>query len=147
LKSDCSVLDSETILATSRLSAEECFRPFRVLTVPSGEEAAANSIRVNGKVLVPRGYPATAELLTGAGYTVALLPTSQPALLDGGLSCMSLRLTQPGPKAGDIRSMGQASPSSHRLEGPLPATKAPANRSRPHTKTGLSTRIALKVCA
>lgn len=102
LKSDCSVLDSETILATTSLSAEECFRPFRVLTVPRGEEAAANSIRVNGKVLVPRGYPATAELLAGAGYTVEQLPTSQPALLDGGLSCMSLRLTQPGHGPGRI---------------------------------------------
>jgi len=92
LKSDCCVLDSETILATSRLSSAACFRSFRVLTVPRGEEAAANSVRLNDKVLVPDGYPATADLLASAGYIVEAVAASQAALLDGGLSCMSLRL-------------------------------------------------------
>lgn len=91
-KSDCSVLDSHTVLATERLSGAECFASFRVLTVPRGEEAAANSIRVNDTVLVPAGYPATAELLVREGYAIEPVPVSQPSLLDGGLSCMSLRL-------------------------------------------------------
>ena len=96
LKSDCCVLDSETILATSRLARAECFESFRVLTVPHGEEAAANSIRVNDTVLVPDGYPATAALLAAAGYAVETVAASQAALLDGGLSCMSLRFSRPG---------------------------------------------------
>jgi dimethylargininase len=91
-KSDCSLLDSQTILATSRLAEAECFKPFRVLTVPSGEEVAANSIRVNDTVLVPEGFPATADLIASADYAVEVVPVSQAALLDGGLSCMSLRL-------------------------------------------------------
>lgn len=90
-KSDCCVLDGETILATSRLAGAECFAPFRVLTVPPGEEAAANSIRVNGTVLVPAGFPATADLIARADYALEVVPASQAALLDGGLSCMSLR--------------------------------------------------------
>jgi len=90
-KSDCCLLDSETILATSRLSRAECFASFRVLTVPQGEEAAANSIRVNDTVLIPAGFPATADLLTRSNFTVVEVPGSQAALLDGGLSCMSLR--------------------------------------------------------
>ena len=92
LKSDCCVLDGETILATSRLSGAACFAGFRVLTVPRGEEAAANSVRVNDTVLVPAGFPATAELIALAGYATEVLAVSQAALLDGGLSCMSLRL-------------------------------------------------------
>ena len=91
-KTDCCVLDSNTILATSRLSGAECFANFRVLTVPQGEEAAANSIRVNNKVLLPAGYPATAALLSRENYLIETLRVSQAALLDGGLSCMSLRL-------------------------------------------------------
>jgi dimethylargininase len=90
-KSDCCVLDSNTILATSRLSGAECFANFRVLTVPAGEEAAANSIRVNETVLGPAGFPATTELLVRENYYVATVSVSQAALLDGGLSCMSLR--------------------------------------------------------
>lgn len=90
-KSDCCLLDSDTILATARLSKSQCFKPFRVLTVPPGEEAAANSIRVNETVLTPAGYPRTAELLTREGFKLDVLPVTQAALLDGGLSCMSLR--------------------------------------------------------
>ena len=90
-KSDCCVLDSETILATSRLANAECFAPFRVLTVPQGEEAAANSIRVNDTVLVPAGFPATTELITQTNFSVKTVPARQAALLDGGLSCQSLR--------------------------------------------------------
>jgi dimethylargininase len=90
-KSDCCVLDSNTILATSRLAGAECFAKFRVLTVPAGEEAAANSIRVNKTVLVPAGFPKTAVLLARENYSVEAVSVSQAALLDGGLSCMSLR--------------------------------------------------------
>jgi len=91
-KSDCCVLDGQTVLATHRLAAAECFAPYRVLTVPRGEEAAANSLRVNDTVFVPAGYPATAQLLQSEGYAVETLAVSQASLLDGGLSCMSLRL-------------------------------------------------------
>jgi dimethylargininase len=94
-KSDCCLLDSETILATSRLAGAKCIAPFRVLTVPQGEEAAANAIRINDTVLISSGFPATAELLDRHGYRIREVPTSQAALLDGGLSCMSLRFGSP----------------------------------------------------
>lgn len=90
-KSDCCLLDAETILATHRLADADCFARYRVLTVPRGEEAAANSVRVNDRVLVPAGFPRTAELLSGNGYDVDAVGVSQAMLLDGGLSCMSLR--------------------------------------------------------
>ena len=90
-KSDCCVLDAETVLATRRLSGADCFRDYRVIEVPEGEEAAANSIRVNETVLTPAGFPATADCLDRAGYDVQTVPAGQAALLDGGLSCQSLR--------------------------------------------------------
>lgn len=91
LKSDCAILDSDTVLATSRLANSGCFSGFRILEVPKGEEPAANSIRVNDAVLVPCGFPATADLLEASGYRVNTVPAGQAALLDGGLSCQSLR--------------------------------------------------------
>ena len=90
-KSDCSVLDADTVLATRRLSGAPCFGGYRVLETPRGEEPAANSIRVNDTVLVPDGFPATPELLRSGGFDVEALPAAQAALLDGGLSCQSLR--------------------------------------------------------
>ena len=90
-KTDCGLLDGETILATSRLAASGCFEGYRVLEIPEGEEAAANAIRVNDHMLLADGFPGTAKLLRDAGYTVITLPNSEAAKLDGGLSCMSLR--------------------------------------------------------
>ncbi len=94
-KTDCSLLDEETILATPRLAASDCFDGYRVILTAGGEDAAANSIRFNGVVLVPAGFPRTAEVLAGAGYDVREIPNSEAAKLDGGMSCLSLRFTPP----------------------------------------------------
>lgn len=91
LKSDCSLLDDETVLATARLAASGMFDGFRVITVPEGEEGAANAVRVNDRVLVSESYSRTAALLTKAGYMVVALRTREIAKIDAGLSCMSLR--------------------------------------------------------
>jgi len=91
LKSDCSLLDAETVLTTSRLSRSGIFSGFRELIVPPGEEAAANALRVNGHVLVGRDYPRTQERLVSAGFRIVPLATSEIAKIDAGLSCMSLR--------------------------------------------------------
>lgn len=90
-KTDCSLLDGETILATERLSVSGCFDGYRVLHTAPGEEAAANTIRVNDLVLMPAGFPRTAAILRDAGYAVAGINNSEAAKLDGGMSCLSLR--------------------------------------------------------
>ncbi len=90
-KTDCSLLDGETILSTMRLDKSGCFEGYRVLHVADGEEAAANSIRFNRYVLCPAGFPRTAEMLNNAGYDVVEINNSECAKLDGGMSCLSLR--------------------------------------------------------
>ena len=45
-KTDCSLLDGNTILSTKRLDASGCFEGYRVLHTADGEEAAANAIRL-----------------------------------------------------------------------------------------------------
>lgn len=90
-KTDCGLLDSETIFATARLADSGCFEAYRVIHAPEGEEAAANLIRVNDTVLVSAGFPRTVELLSEAGYAVRVVDTSEAARVDGGPSCMSLR--------------------------------------------------------
>ncbi len=90
-KTDCSLLDAETILSTKRLDASGCFENYRVIHTCDGEEAAANSIRFNQLVLMPAGFPATLERLQAAGYEVREINNSECAKLDGGMSCLSLR--------------------------------------------------------
>ena len=94
-KTESSLLDPETILATPRLAATGCFDSYRVIETAQGEEAAANAIRFNAPVFLAAGHPETAERLDAAGFSVTALSVSQAALLDGGLSCMSLRYSMP----------------------------------------------------
>lgn len=90
-KTDSSLLDHETVLATPTLAASGAFKGLKVIETAPGEEPCANAIRVNGVIIITEGYPVTAAKLEQAGYDVVVLDTSQAALVDGGLSCMSLR--------------------------------------------------------
>jgi len=91
-KTDCALIDPETVLATRRLAASGCFAGYRVLFVPEGEEAAANVIRFNDAVIVPAGFPRTEDLIAAAGLRVRAVGNAECARLDGGMSCLSLRL-------------------------------------------------------
>jgi len=91
LKTDCAILDDQTIFSTARLAASGCFDGYDVVVCPDGEEPAANLIRVNDIVLVRTGFPETAALLETMGYAVDLVRADEAARIDGGLSCMSLR--------------------------------------------------------
>ena len=95
-KTDCSLLDADTILATERLSASGCFKGYRVIHTAAGEEASANAIRFNDLVLFPAGFPRTRDALVAAGYRVQEIGNSECAKLDGGMSCLSLRFTPCG---------------------------------------------------
>ena len=92
-KTDCSLLDGETILATPRLDASGCFEGYRVIHTAPGEEAAANAIRFNDIVLMAAGFPGTRDRLVAAGYDVREIGNSECAKLDGGMSCLSLRFS------------------------------------------------------
>lgn len=97
-KTDCSLLDSETILSTPRLSASGCFNDYRVLHTAEGEDACANAIRFNDIVIMPSGFPRTAEMLDQYGYDIRQIGNSEAAKIDGGMSCLSLRFS-PKPMA------------------------------------------------
>jgi dimethylargininase len=90
LKSDCALIDEETILMTARLAASNPFLDLRALIVPEGEDPAANALRLNDRILVSEFYPRTHDLLARHAKVVAL-PTTEIAKIDAGLSCMSLR--------------------------------------------------------
>lgn len=92
-KTDCSLMDEETVLSTRRLAASGCFGGYRVIEVAEGEEAAANAVRFNGIVLFAEGFPRTRDLLLARGYDVVEIGNSECAKLDGGMSCLSLRFS------------------------------------------------------
>ena len=92
-KTDCSLLGSNEILSTKRLESSGCFEGYQVINVADGEEAAANAIRVNDYVIMPAGFPKTKAILENRGYKVKAVNNTECAKLDGGMSCLSLRLS------------------------------------------------------
>jgi dimethylargininase len=90
-KTDCALIDEETVLTTPRLARSGVFRGFREVLTADGEEAAANALRVNDRLFVGAGYPRTIDRLDAQGFDVTPLPVDQIARIDAGLSCLSLR--------------------------------------------------------
>ena len=91
-KTDCSLLGPDEILSTKRLQNSGCFDGYKVVNVADGEEASANAIRVNDYVIMPAGFPNTKATLEDHGYKVKAINNTECAKLDGGMSCLSLRL-------------------------------------------------------
>lgn len=92
-KTDCSLLDGNTILATPVLAASGCFDGYDVIYTAEGESACANSIRFNNLVLMPAGFSKTRARVETAGFEVQEIGNTEAAKVDGGLSCMSLRFS------------------------------------------------------
>lgn len=90
-KTECSLLDEESILVTRRMKQSGIFDEFRMVVLPDGEEPAANVVRINESVLVSSRYPRTIEILDQNGYSVVPVKTTEIEKIDAGLSCMSLR--------------------------------------------------------
>ncbi len=90
LKSGVSYLGDKNLLLSEKLSDVEEFQNFKQLIVPDGEEYAANSLRINDRVLIPAGYPQTRKMIAEL-YPVITLEIDEFSKLDGGLSCLSLR--------------------------------------------------------
>lgn len=95
LKTDCSLIDEETVLATEALAKSGVLDGFRILVVPAEERAATNALRVNDVVFIRAGCPRTQELLEQHGLEVWPLPVTEIGKIDAGLSCMSLRWFDP----------------------------------------------------
>ena len=91
LKTECSLVDEETVLATEGLAASGVLGSFRILVAPQDERSATNALRVNDTVFLKAGCPRTQDMLVAHGLNVLPLPVSEIAKIDAGLSCMSLR--------------------------------------------------------
>lgn len=91
LKTGVSYMENNNLLVTGELSDHKAFQTFNKLPVKKTEAYSANSIWINGTVIIPKGYPSTKKSIEGAGYPVVEIGMSEFQKLDGGLSCLSLR--------------------------------------------------------
>ena len=91
LKTGLSWLGGRRLLAWCEIAGHAAFQGWEVVEVPAGEEYAGNCIRVNDAMVVPGGFPQTAELLRHSGHDIVALEMAEYQKMDGGLSCLSVR--------------------------------------------------------
>src|SRR5690625_2339096 len=91
LKTGISYIGDETIVVTGELVDHPDFSTYKKIIVPKNEAYAANCIRVNDYVIVPKGYPKTKQAIENASFQTIAVYTSEIRKHDNGLSCLSLR--------------------------------------------------------
>jgi len=91
LKTGLSYLEQNTLLITGEFLQNSEFEKYSKIIVDEKELYAANSLWINGTVLVPKGFDKTKNKIEQAGYKTIEVDVSEFQKLDGGLSCLSLR--------------------------------------------------------
>ena len=90
-KTGVNYLGDNNLLLHSFFCSKDDFKTFNQIVIDKDEEYAANSLRINDYVLVPKGFPKTLASIQKLGYNTIELDLSEYQKLDGGLSCLSLR--------------------------------------------------------
>jgi dimethylargininase len=91
LKSGVSWLENDTVLLVEQFADLPQFQSFDRIILTEEHGYAANSICVNGTVIMPAGYDALSEKLGQYGRDVIKLEMTEFQKVDGGVSCLSLR--------------------------------------------------------
>jgi len=92
LKSGIAWLGGRDLVVVEALRAHPALQEYRLTMVERAEAYAANCVRINDTVLMAAGFPAIAERVAALGHRVEALDVSEFRKMDGGLSCLSIRL-------------------------------------------------------
>jgi dimethylargininase len=90
LKSACCALGGYRLLANREWVDGAAFAGLDIVDVAAGEPAAADVLEINGTVLIPAAFRATADRLAGLGLRVIPLDVSELMKAEAGVTCMSV---------------------------------------------------------
>ncbi len=92
LKSGLGWLGDARMVVVPSLARHPALQEYELIVVDLDEAYAANCIRVNDGVILPAGFPRIADRIARCGYRVLPLEMSEFRKMDGGPSCLSVRL-------------------------------------------------------
>jgi dimethylargininase len=96
LKSACSYLGEQTLLANRAWVDPVAFDGLRIVDVPPQEPHAANVLAIGGTVLVVEAFPVTAALIERLGWKLRTIDISELMKAEAGLTCSSILLENIG---------------------------------------------------
>lgn len=91
LKSDVNYIGNNTLLISKRYAHLEEFDSLNKIIVSEKESYAANTLRLNNCLIIPKGFPDTKDQIDRMGCDIVELDVSEVQKMDGGLTCLSLR--------------------------------------------------------
>ncbi|MEO8635930.1 MAG: arginine deiminase family protein [Gemmatimonadales bacterium] len=92
LKSGIAWLGDRRLVVAEALVGHPALRGYEQLVAATEETYAANCVRVNDAVLMAAGFPELTARVSAFGREVVVLDVSEFRKMDGGLSCLSIRL-------------------------------------------------------
>lgn len=90
-KSSVNYVGQNTLLIDAAFVDHPAFAGYDKLVIDCDEAYAANTLFINGHLLMPAGFPKTKQQLMTLGFPIIELETSEMRKMDGGLTCLSLR--------------------------------------------------------
>ena len=90
LKSACTYLGRNTLLANRNWADLAAFGECRVLEVAPEEAGAADVLAIGETIIIPASFPETARRIQEAGWRVLRLDVSELQKAEAGVTCMSL---------------------------------------------------------
>ena len=90
-KSSVNAVGGDTLLTTPDFAEHPALAGYRRIVISTEEAYAGNTLLVNGRLIMPAGFPDTRSKLRGLGLPITELDTSEFRKMDGGLTCLSLR--------------------------------------------------------
>ena len=90
LKTACTALDDDTLLANPAWTDIARSTGLCILPVPEGEPWGANVLRIGARLLAQKAFQRTLEMLRVSGYAVEEIDCSEFLKAEAGLTCLSL---------------------------------------------------------
>lgn len=96
LKSACSYLGDNTLLANVEWIDTTRFRAMEILPVDASEPWGASVLNAEGHIVMPAGFRQTSRLLERRGFDVEVIDLSELRKAEGGPTCLSILLSNSG---------------------------------------------------
>jgi dimethylargininase len=90
IKSYATYLGRGVLISTKEYASHPTFEGLHVLTVPEGEEYAADTLAIGDTVLMPEGLPEAHKMVREAGFDVIPLDVGEFEKCEGALTCLSI---------------------------------------------------------
>jgi dimethylargininase len=94
LKTACTALPDRRLLVNPAWLDLKALHDFDVVAVPPSEPWAANILSIGQQVCVGASYVRTAQMIRDLGFAVTTVDLSEFAKAEGGLTCLSLLISQ-----------------------------------------------------